>query len=110
MKTKRKKPVNDWRLFGQEAYLKGVTLVHRRYRQYAKNPNWDHDHCSFCSAEFYLKGCPEALQEGYATEDDYHWICPNCFEDFRDRFNWKVLEETEVTEPPAASEGRKPRA
>ena len=58
---------NDWRLRGQEKFLKGVTLVRRRYRQYAQNPRWDHDHCSFCWAEFCLKGCPDALQDGYAN-------------------------------------------
>jgi hypothetical protein len=77
----------DWRLFDQDKYLKGVTLVRRRYRQYSKNPTWDHDHCSFCWAEFCLEGCPESLQAGYATENDHPWMRPKCFEDFKDRFN-----------------------
>jgi hypothetical protein len=81
----------DWRLTNQENYLKGVTLVRRSYRQYAKNPNWDHDHCDFCWAEFCFKQCEGALQEGYATLDDYHWICPTCFEDFKDMFEWKII-------------------
>ena len=83
---------SDWRLFGQEKYLKGVTLVHRRYRQYAPNPNWDHDHCSFCWASFDAED-PESLPQGYATEDDYHWICEKCFEDFKDLFGWEVIDE-----------------
>jgi hypothetical protein len=82
---------SDWRLQGQERYLQGITLVHRRYRQNAKNPKWDHDHCEFCSAEFALTA-PDALREGYASEDDYRWICAKCFADFRDRFAWKVVE------------------
>jgi len=84
---------NDWRLQGQEKYLKGIKLVRRKYRQYAKNPDWDHDHCSFCWVEFCLKENCDSLKEGYATLDDYHWICPTCFEDFKDLFNWEVVSE-----------------
>jgi len=94
------KKEDDWRLTGQEKYLKGVTLVHRRYRQYKENPNWDHDHCAFCWIEFCLEGCSGSIQEGYATQDDYHWICPKCFVDFKDRFQWAVVEAIEDnTEP-----------
>jgi hypothetical protein len=32
------------------------------------------------------------LQEGYATEDNYRWICEECFEDFKDLFDWKVMQ------------------
>jgi hypothetical protein len=82
----------DWRLNNQEKYLKGITLVRRSYRQYAKNPNWDHDHCDFCWGKFSLKECEDSIREGYATVDDYYWICPTCFEDFKDMFNWKVID------------------
>ena len=34
----------DWRLGGQEGYLKGATLVRRAYRPHPDNPDWDHDH------------------------------------------------------------------
>jgi hypothetical protein len=82
----------DWRLNNQEKYLKGVTLVRRSYRQYAKNPKWDHDHCDFCWEKFSLTECEGSIREGYATVDDYHWICPACFEDFKDMFEWKVID------------------
>ena len=98
------KDEDDWRLTGQESYLKGVTLVHRKYRQYKGNPNWDHDHCEFCWAEFCLKGCTESIQEGYTTQDDYRWICPKCFDDFKDRFQWSVIEAIEDTEHAAGGE------
>jgi hypothetical protein len=82
----------DWRLRRQERYLKGVVLVYRRYRQYSKD--WDHDHCEFCGAKFMVTDRPGVLHEGYATEDDYRWICPKCFEDFKDMFGWKVTGES----------------
>jgi hypothetical protein len=34
---------------------------------------------------------PDTLHEGYATQDDYFWICERCFQDFRDKFRWKVI-------------------
>ena len=89
----------DWRLTNQETYLKGATLVHRKYRPYEKNPNSDHAHCAFCWAKFYVKDCAGSIQEGYATQDDYHWICPQCFSDFKDQFAWKVIEATNNTGP-----------
>ena len=97
---------DDWRLTGQEKYLKGVTLVHRKYRRYEKNPDWDHDHCVFCWVEFCLKGCADSIQEGYATLDDYHWISPKCFEDFKDQFDWKVIEERDISKPRTAEDGQ----
>ncbi len=81
---------DDWRRQGQERYLSSVVLVRRPYRLYPKDPAWDHDHCEFCGAKFSLLDAPDHLKEGYATEDDYRWICPTCFEDFAEEFKWTV--------------------
>ena len=81
---------SDWRLQGQEAYLKGVTLTLQRWS--SSNPQWDHDHCEFCGAKFMAEGNPEALSVGYATGDRYRWVCPPCFEDFNEQFEWHVAE------------------
>jgi hypothetical protein len=77
---------DDWRLFGQENYLQGVTLYRRVWTQ--TRPHWDHDHCEFCFAKFMAEGGDYA--EGYTTADEYHWICVPCFADFRARFGWQV--------------------
>ena len=69
--------LNDWRLQGQEKYLKGKTLFFKHYSE-SKYPEWDHDHCEFCWAIFSLT-IDDALKEGYCTEDTYRWICPACF-------------------------------
>lgn len=79
--------MNDWRLQGQEKYLKGVVLQRKKYQRY--RPGWDHDHCEFCGAKF-SEGLPDTLHEGYSTTDNYHWICDDCFKDFKDQFEWKV--------------------
>jgi hypothetical protein len=85
----------DWRIMGQDKFLQNVTLIHREYRRPRMNPNWDHDHCEFCSARFMVEDYPDVLHRGYATENDYHWICENCFNDFKESFNWTVIENLE---------------
>jgi hypothetical protein len=77
---------DDWRRQGQEKYLKGLSLFHRTYRPYRSE--WEHDHCEFCGNKFSLSD--RDLTKGYSTKDGYHWICGDCFEDFREEFNWQV--------------------
>jgi len=79
---------NDWRLGGQDRYLKGVTLFRRAYSRYRES--WDHDHCAFCWTKFMVEDGPGVLHEGYCTEDGYHWVCGTCFADFRAAFEWRV--------------------
>ena len=85
---------DDWRLMGQERYLHGSILTRRQYRPPPQNPNWNHDHCSFCWAKFMVEDFPNVLHEGYCTEDEYYWICQQCFADFSERFGWNVKEST----------------
>lgn len=77
---------NDWRLQGQEKYLKGVSLALKKYSKYRED--WDHDHCEFCHEKFMEEGNPDCLHEGYVTSDNYRWICKQCFEDFNEMFQW----------------------
>ena len=73
---------NDWRLTHQEDYLFGKKLMQIPYVPY--RPGWEHDHCSFC---FEKIDC--STKDAYCTEDQYHWICKECYEDFKDMFQWK---------------------
>ncbi len=63
---------DDWRLMGQEKYLKGVTLSFQTYR--CLRPDWDHDHCEFCSAKFMEADLPDILREGYTTDTSMHFV------------------------------------
>ena len=60
----------------------------------AEPRGWDHDHCDFCWAKFMVpeqrQQDPEILTAGYtpALGPGRTWICPTCFEDFRERFGW----------------------
>lgn len=76
----------DWRILPwHEEKYKGVTLMRCCW---VGDTLGDHDHCVFCWEKFADdEGC---LQEGYRTADDHHWICGSCFNDLRERFEWKV--------------------
>ena len=56
---------------------------------------WDHDHCAFCWAEISDQPIDEHTEHNTAwvTDDNYHWICPKCFDDFRERFAWVIEAE-----------------
>lgn len=82
---------NDWRLHGQEKGDVGLTWYHRKWRTYSES--WDHDHCEYCMACF--SSAPEDIHEGYASEDNYHWICPTCYNDFKELLDWKTVEDME---------------
>lgn len=67
--------------------MQGVELERKQYQPYRKG--WEHDHCEFCGAEFSLE-IPDTLSVGYASVNNYRWICDACFEDFKDLFKWKI--------------------
>jgi hypothetical protein len=79
---------SDWRLMGQEKYLKGATLCWSTYKK--RSEEWDHDHCAFCQEKFMESGTPDTLHQGYATAGEYHWVCKKCFEDFKTSFGWHI--------------------
>ena len=95
----------DWRLTDQETWLHGAELTWKRY--HARSETSEHEHCVFCWAKFmdpdfseahrqHITQHPDVLTEGYTTTDshkhgtDYHWICKPCFDDFAQRFAWRV--------------------
>ena len=76
--------MSDWRLQGQERYLKGVDLCWATYEGI-----WEHDHCEFCSWTFAVQGGD--FNAGYMSNDRYHWVCKDCYEDFKSMFDWKIV-------------------
>jgi hypothetical protein len=34
----------------------------------------------------------DTFDQGYATKDDYRWICEQCFANFNNLFDWKVID------------------
>ncbi|MBP7936891.1 MAG: hypothetical protein KA354_19795 [Phycisphaerae bacterium] len=76
--------MTDWRLQGQEKYLRGMALCKKTYATYREG--WEHEHCEFCRAKF--SGCEGDLHEGYVSPDGYYWVCETCYADFRELFGW----------------------
>lgn len=71
-----------------EEKLFGAELILHSWHRTDKN---DHDHCAFCWDKFAeYDGC---LQVGHSTRDGFYWICSACFQEFKERFRWKVIDE-----------------
>lgn len=45
-----------------------------------------HEHCDLC----YLKATTDSNCTFYVTADLGHWICEECFNDFKEELNWKT--------------------
>lgn len=92
----------DWRLNGQEKYLFGAKIVKVKV-SFPHPDECDHQHCEFCWAKFsdskddfhdgYAVWPLEELIEGpfYGVVD--YMICPECFSDFKEMFQWVLLNE-----------------
>ena len=78
---------DDWRLKRQRKYIEGLTLFYKDFVPFRRG--MDSDHCEFCWAKFGVSVAPDVLNQGYTTENNYYWICKNCYEDFREMFDWK---------------------
>lgn len=78
---------NDWRLLNQEDYLMNAKLKKSHYRK--PSEKWDHDHCAFCWDKFSEK--EEDLHDGYCTIGKKYWICDECFNDFKEKFNFELM-------------------
>lgn len=72
----------DWRLRGQEAHMKGATLHFEHFLPMSERE--EQTHCNFCWKRI------SELKEGYHTKDGRHWVCAECFADFRELLEWKV--------------------
>lgn len=79
---------DGWQIMGQEGYLFGKDLYWRKYKPFSDS--WEHDHCTFCFEKFADEDISDVLHEGFTTEDNHYWICRECYEDFKQVFQWQV--------------------
>jgi hypothetical protein len=80
----------DWRLHGQERYLRGARFQRAEYR--APSATWDHDHCEFCNGKFSEHETGDGVaRAGWRSEDEYRWVCDACFADFREPLGFVVF-------------------
>ncbi len=90
MKKAKEQPnmnIGDWRLTNQMDYLFQKKLIKKQYKPFREG--WEHDHCEFCGSRI-----DTSVPFAYATEDNYHWICEECCDDFKEIFKWTVVDET----------------
>ncbi|MFZ0300091.1 MAG: hypothetical protein WBW31_06555 [Candidatus Sulfotelmatobacter sp.] len=81
--------MTDWRV-DLARHTKGATLTLKKYVRCSEK--WDHDHCEACTTKF-SETIPGALREGYATNDNYRWICADCFNDLKEQMGWKLASD-----------------
>ena len=79
---------DDWRIMGQEGYLTDKLLQHRKFDR--KLCVLDFDQCNFCYEIFDRN--PEAPLTAYYEPIGKYWICEECYNDFKEHFNWTVEE------------------
>ena len=81
--------MDDWRLTGQEKYMKKAHLKKVSPNNYAlekeQASNW-HEHCEFCMKTIDIN----TKNDCFATLDEYRWVCQECFDDFKDSFEWEL--------------------
>jgi hypothetical protein len=111
--------LDDWERF-QLKKLERLRKSKFSFADYAApTAEWDHDHCEGCSAKFALIQEAGVLRRGYFTiypirserspepeiirqaresgqevlkkPDDKLWVCPECFEAFQVRLDWKLV-------------------
>lgn len=85
MKTK------DWRITNQDKYLKNLEF---KKTQFSDNNSDNHDHCVFCWEKF--SNNDGDLKFGYLSLDNKYWVCENCFNDFKNLFNLKIINHEEI--------------
>ena len=82
---------NDWRLRGQEEYLQNKTFQYKQFMNFTNKCS--HAHCEFCWHKFMEnpEGIADCSRQGYCSMDGSYWICEECFKDFQDELNLKVV-------------------
>ena len=83
----------DWgaTLLRMNQRLVGRTLRWKQWWPYREG--WDHDHCELCWHDICDQDEEDSDRFGWVTEDDYHWVCETCCQEFKDRFEWDLTRE-----------------
>ncbi|MDE7379853.1 MAG: hypothetical protein K2N14_02260 [Clostridia bacterium] len=82
---------NDWRLDGYNGYLNCAIFKLEKFKSTATN---DHEHCVFCWQKITDLDIADCDREGYCTTDieteQTNWVCKQCYNDFKEQFNFKL--------------------
>ncbi len=75
----------DWQSFRKEGFLVKKTLVRKKLNEY-ETTDYAPAQCVFCYT------CLRKRDVGYFEPSAKVWVCPKCYEDFKDYFDWKAIE------------------
>ncbi len=53
----------------------------------------EHSHCELCWAVISNIDDPEYFNEGYFCCETHVWLCKQCFQDFAQRFGWRIVKK-----------------
>ena len=81
--------MDDWRLTGQDAYMRKVNLRKIANSELRKKDETWHEHCEFCMCKI----TKDFSDDCYSTEDEYRWVCLKCYSDFKEIFDWRTPEQ-----------------
>lgn len=70
-----------------QSFLVGKRLFSREFKQ---SKTSDHEHCNMCGAKFSENS--NDLHYGFSTEDQIGWVCPECFEYYKNEYKWTIVE------------------
>ena len=69
---------------GAKNFVESTNLGHE-FLEGDKIQHFWHEHCDFCLE----KALTDKECTFYCTEDMHHWVCEECFLDFKEKFNWE---------------------
>ena len=75
----------DWRLLDQDEYLMNKEFIKVdviSYKNKILKQGLFHEHCEFCFDKI------ENIDQVFCTKDFYNWVCPICFNDFKEKFKF----------------------
>lgn len=73
--------MEDWRITNQQEYLSGRYFVQNAFC------HEEHEHCVFCWNKLY-----HGDSNWFSTLDEYNWICPVCYHDFEEKFDFHLID------------------
>lgn len=63
--------------------------------KYCQERHGDHDHCTFCGITISSHNYEGSIKNAYFKDDSCEWVCQKCFEQFKNKMNWKDINNEE---------------
>ena len=79
--------------YEEKDYLHNRRLKRKQFVRPPDSRN-DHEHCELCWNKISIY--EGDLHFGYYEEESKSWICPTCYNDFKDLFGWLLIDDSFV--------------